>query len=108
MIASGNVAHGREAARKNVSQEPLRILRPIRYWWLWWIHLKRIDVDVNMIVNQPRHQRSASAVDSIRSFGLDRSAGDLLDFVTLDNHERGLLCLGTDPVEQRRILEHSA
>jgi hypothetical protein len=91
-----------------MAQELLRVLGAISDRRLGRIDLERLDIDVDVIVYQTRHQSLISAVDAISSVDFDGSGGDLFDLIALYKHEERLCGAGTAAVEQCRVFKNSA
>jgi hypothetical protein len=106
MMATGHVAHRREAALQRVFQHAQAMGRAVGLaQQLDLLHRQGAGQRVNVAVDQPRHQRASAGVDHQgRSRGRDRRA-DFLDAAIGHPHRQAALAVGRMTVENARVAD---
>jgi hypothetical protein len=107
MITARNVTHTSKTTRENVTQKLLSVMCSIGNRWLRRAELERVDIDMNMVVNQAWHECFSAAIYSVGCSAADVPGGNLLDLVPLDKDGDRPGQFRRDSVEQKRILKQN-
>jgi hypothetical protein len=105
-VGAAGVAHGREAAVDHAEHQPRGACRHQRQrhgFEVADVHLAQRDMD--MAVDQARHQGTPAAIDHVGALRLDRLVGNLNDGIALDQQFVARLQRADLRFEQLKITE---
>ena len=106
-IGTPGVADCRKPAPQHAFEDPRRLQRDEADRLLREPHQYLVDRDdMDMRIDQPRHQGMPGKIDEFRRLAFDRPVGDFADQSALDKHVMVFTRLARGSVEHRTIGEH--